>query len=211
MMGMATKVLFVSAGIVHPPLLARIWLGRLFSGLEGFQVLESRSIEALRQMDPSSLHCLVLYMHQKSISKAALEILDAYVSDGGGVLGIHSATASFKKSTAYFKILGGRFTGHGPIERFEIRPCQDQDEIFGTIPPFAVKDELYIHELEPDIRVHFVTERAGEEIPMVWTRRHGQGRVCYVEPGHRTASLRHPALQEILKRGLIWASWREDA
>jgi type 1 glutamine amidotransferase len=38
----------------------------------------------------------------------------------------------------------------------------------------------------------------------VWTRHHGLGRVCYACPGHRTESLRHPAMREILRRGLSW-------
>ena len=38
---------------------------------------------------------------------------DGFVRAGGGVLAIHSATASFKGSPAYFEVLGGRFVGQG--------------------------------------------------------------------------------------------------
>ena len=45
----------------------------------------------------------------------------------------------------YFKILGGRFIGHGKVENFEVTKVRD--DIFSGIDNFYLKDELYIHEL----------------------------------------------------------------
>jgi type 1 glutamine amidotransferase len=126
------------------------------------------------------------------------------VKGGGGVLAVHSATASYKPTRGYFEVLGGRFTGHGPVEEFEIRPARDDDPIFSGIPAFIVRDELYLHELWPDIDAHFYADHQGKPVPMVWTRTLESGRVCYVCPGHRSASMQHPAVREILRRGLQW-------
>jgi type 1 glutamine amidotransferase len=100
-------------------------------------------------------------------------------------------------------VLGGCFAGHGPVESFEIRPTLD-DGLFGGIGPFVVEDELYIHDLQPDIQVHFAAQYEEKPQPMVWTRAVGAGRVCTVSPGHRTATMKQREIQEILRRGLIW-------
>lgn len=63
---------------------------------------------------------LVLYFHHKTLSPAALTRLEAYARQGGGILALHSATASFKDCLPYFDILGGRFIGHGKVEPFEM-------------------------------------------------------------------------------------------
>jgi type 1 glutamine amidotransferase len=203
-MSIPRKILLVSAGLFHPPLFGRLWLDRFISRLENTHLRRGRSLEILRELDTGELQALVLYYHQESISTPALQALDAFVSAGGGVLAIHSATASFQGEPDYFKILGGRFTGHGPIEQFKVEPLHARDSIFGEIPAFSVTDELYLHELTGDICPHFVVRQGDDQIPIVWTRQHGKGQVCYLCPGHRTSSLRHSAVQAILERGLAW-------
>ena len=88
----------------------------------------------------------------------------------------------------------------------------EADEIFGVIDPFIVTDEAYRHELSADIRVHFVARpsRDAEELPIVWTRQHGLGRICYAGWGHCSASLRHPSTFRILQAGLAWVCRREE-
>jgi type 1 glutamine amidotransferase len=210
-MSKPADVLLVSAGVVHPPLTGWVWLWRFLARLDEFRVRRVRSLEALPRMDLRRCRGLVLYYHHASISEAALGALDSFVSGGGGALAIHSATASFKETTRYFEILGGCFTGHGPVAPFDVEPASPTEEIFGGIPAFAVRDELYLHELVSDIDVHFLAEHEGEPVPVVWTRRHGKGRVCYACPGHRAQSLQVPAMQEILRRGLTWVCRKEEA
>jgi type 1 glutamine amidotransferase len=146
----------------------------------------------------------VLYIHQEKITEGALAALDGYVSAGGGLLGVHSATASFKEQTHYFEILGGRFIGHGAVEDFEVR--RTREDIFSGLDRFVVKDELYLHELQPGIEIHFTAKHAGQDVPVVWTYHYGQGRVCYAVPGHTTATMRNKAYQQVLQRGLVWVS-----
>jgi type 1 glutamine amidotransferase len=203
-MSTPVDVLLVSAGVVHPPLTGWVWLWRFLSKQDEFRVRRVGSLEVLPRMDLRRYRGVVLYYQHASISEAALGALDSFVSGGGGALAIHSATASFKETRHYFEILGGRFTGHGPVAPFDVQPASPEDEIFGRIPAFTVKDELYLHELVSEIDVHFLAEHEGEPVPVVWTRRHGQGRVCYACPGHRTESLQVPAMREILRRGLTW-------
>ena len=196
------KVLLVTDGFFHPPLIARKVLHKTLAELDGYEFQHVRSMEKL----PGALKvfsALVIYIHHKNISEKALVALDEFVSNGGGILGVHSATAAFQKQLHYFEILGGRFIGHGPIEPFEVKPVAES-EIFDDIPVFIVKDELYIHELQPGITPQFTATHEGQETPMVWTYHYGQGRVCYAVPGHRTETMHNATYQNILQRGLIW-------
>ena len=203
MVGMMKDVLVVSAGVFHPPLWGQVVLRRVLAEMEGYRFQAVRSLEGLKG-DLKNYAGLVVYFHQAVIPDESIRAFEAYVSGGGGVLAIHSATASAKEQRAFTDILGGRFVGHGPVEVFEVRPESPESEVFGGIPGFEVRDELYLHELGADIEVHFRSQHAGEWVPTVWTRLHGAGRVCYACPGHRTASMRVEAYQEVLRRGLGW-------
>ena len=197
------KALLVTAGIFHPPYRGRQALQRALMRLGGFSFQHICSLEQL-PADVETFAALVLYFHHKTISTTALARLDAFVKHGGGVLAIHSATASFKHEPHYFEIIGGRFVGHGPVENFEVK--QVRDDLFGEIGNFIIKDELYLHELQPGIDVHFAAQHNGQAVPVVWTYRYGSGKVCYAVPGHTSGSMQHPAVQEILRRGLKWVS-----
>jgi type 1 glutamine amidotransferase len=199
---MMKSILLITDGIFHPPFLARKALQKTLVELDGYEFEHVHSMEKL----PSNLQdfsAIVIYLHHKEISERALAQLDDFVSSGGGILGIHSATAAFKEQLHYFEILGGRFIGHGPVAPFDVKPVPES-EIFGGIPAFTVKDELYIHELQPGIMPHFTATHEGKEIPIVWTYQYGNGRVCYAVPGHRTETMRDKTYQEILQRGLTW-------
>ena len=195
------KVLLVTDGFVHPPLLAQKALHKALAELDRYEFLHIRSMEVL-PVNLNDFSALVIYIHHKEISEAALGVLDEFVANGGGILGVHSATASFQEQMHYFEILGGRFTGHGPVEDFEVK--RTHDDIFGEIGNFVVRDELYIHELQPGIKTHFTAKHEGEDVPVVWTYKYGDGRVCYAVPGHTTASMRNKTYQMLLQRGLTW-------
>jgi len=196
------KVLLVTDGIFHPTYFGRLALHDSLKQMEGFFFLHVSSLEKLSP-DLESFSALVLHFQHKKISNRAFGQLDSFVKNGGGILAIHAATASFKKTIPYFKILGGRFIGHGKVERFKVEKLKDG--IFNGIGDFTIKDELYIHELESSIEVHFTAKHEGKDIPVVWTYRYGNGKVCYAVPGHTTATMSNPTYQQILKRGLEWA------
>ena len=198
---MTKKILLVTDGIFHPPLLGRLRLHKMFLQMNGFSLAHTSSLEKLPP-DLSSCSALVLHYHHKVISTTTLEKLDAFVKNGGGILAIHAATASFKQTLPYFKILGGRFIGHGAVERFQVKRLESG--IFDGLNDFEVRDELYLHELEPDIEVHFTAKHEGKDVPVVWTYRYGKGKVCYAVPGHTTGTMYNETYQQVLLRGLKW-------
>jgi hypothetical protein len=151
-----------------------------------------------------SFQAIVLYVHTEAISSIALTRLDRFLQQGGGMLAVHAASASFKDEPRFVELLGGQFVEHGPVESFEVRPTEPASELFAGIPPFSVTDELYQHQYDPGNRIHFYTTVGDEREPVVWTRYHGAGRVCYCSLGHTLSAMRQPQVWQILQRGLSW-------
>lgn len=198
------KILLVSGGIFHPPLWGRITLHRFLRQMDGISIEFVHSLEQL-PADVDEFSALVLHYHHKRTSPEALRRLDEYVGNGGGILALHSTTASFKQNAlTYFDILGGRFIGHGKVEKFKI--INNNSEIFGGIPDFDVRDELYIHEMNDKNQVHFTATHKGQEIPVVWTHLYGNGKICYAVPGHTSGTMKNKTYQKILQRGLEWVT-----
>jgi type 1 glutamine amidotransferase len=195
------KVMLVSDGFFHPPLLGRLVFGNVLRKIRGITFDHVNSVEKL-PADLEIYSALVLHFHHKSISPSALSKLDQFVQTGGGILAIHAATASFKETLPYFDILGGRFIGHGKITRIEA--INQNSQIFSGIPNFSVRDELYMHEVNDRILVHFSSKQDSREVPIVWTYKYGKGKVCYALPGHTTGSMLNPAYKKVLQRALEW-------
>ena len=214
MTGSGNRVLIVDDGFFHPPLLAR-WRLRQALGQEAGIIFERvRSLDALPGRDLHGFQALVLYYHHKTVSPAALQSLDDFLASGGGVLAVHSATASFDGTQRYFELLGGSFSGHGPLETFTLQPAAGLDPgIAGGDSPasFTVTDELYRHDFFGEIQVQYTALLAGEAIPVVWLHPYGRGLVCYYCPGHTAATLDHPAYQALLRRGLRRVMRRDQA
>ncbi|GAB4476617.1 MAG: ThuA domain-containing protein [Anaerolineales bacterium] len=197
-------VLLISAGFFHPPLLARQSLQRLIGQQTHFSLHSIHSLEEIREefLDYSAW---ILYYHQKRISPRALAYLKQYTFEGGGILAIHSTTASFKDTPEYFQVLGGRFVEHGKVTPFEVIP-NPEGELFATFDHFVLRDEIYHHQLEAGVQVHLLTYLGKKPIPVVWSHFYGKGRVLYAMPGHCSSSLRNPTYRKLLLAALTWVS-----
>ena len=252
---MGKKVMVISSGIVHPYWWARKRFHQILYGIDDIEYVFTSSVESLKDLICARYDAVTLYFHKQKITSEALQAIDDFVNNGGGLLAIHSASASFKRYSRYFDILGGRFTSHGKVEEYtayanygetrigtgisggdaadtcddnavhttvepgDNRMCPTPDgdadsvsvddiknirRIFDGIDGFQVKDELYFHEYDLKNTIHFYVEKNGKKEPVVWTRYHGKGRVCYLAPGHRAESFKNPYFQEIIRRGLRW-------
>jgi type 1 glutamine amidotransferase len=199
-------VLLHSAGLVHPSLRARRALADALGALPGVRLEPAGEIARFPALREPAHRAVVAYFHRRRIADATLDALEDFVARGGGLLAVHAASASFKRSERWRKLLGGRFVGHGPIHRFRVEPAESADPIFRGLPAFEVRDELYRHEWAPDVRIHFHTEIDGTKEPVVWTRQHGQGRVAYLSLGHVAGALRNETAAELLRRALTWVA-----
>jgi type 1 glutamine amidotransferase len=132
--------------------------------------------------------------------------LERWVRDGGALVGVHSATVSGVENPAFLRLLGGRFLSHPPQFVFTVSPVFGEHPITAGIEAFTVKDEMYIQECDPSIRVHMVTVDRGVAYPMVWSRLEGKGRVAHVSMGHGPEVWALPQFQRLILQSLAWTS-----
>lgn len=199
-------ILLVSRGLFHPHPFARRVLRTTLDTIPHVHINPVRGLDSLTSADLHEYRAAVLYFHARSIAPAALEALQNYLQAGGGLLAVHAAAASFKDSQVYFELLGGRFVSHGAVQQITITAQPQSVPLFGELPDFSIHDEFYRMETREDISILFSARQGELEEPFAWTRQHGNGRVFYLAAGHTAASLRHPAVQRIVRRGLLWCA-----
>ena len=201
------KVLFLVNGCCHdfeklPPMLAEKFKA---TGKFEFTITEDR-----QELIPSRIekYDLALFFTQGSDMTPEQEKgLTEFVSKGKGLAGIHSASDSFKNSDAYFKLLGGRFKGHGG-GKFPVHFTARRNEVVKGMEDFEIQDETYDHEFHPDAKLLILARRDKDSEPAVWIQYYGEGRVFYTGLGHGKEAWENPSFQKLMLRGLLWAAKR---
>ncbi len=168
-------------------------------------------LDRLLDLDPRTTATVVLFFHEKTPPDGAVEALAQYVSNGGGLLAVHGAVASFKRHTAYAELIGGSFVGHdkpGPVLVYPAateRPGLRRG--VADVTPIRLTDELYRVKVSGDVRVRYVGVSPGreeivDEEPVCWERRHGGGRVAVVTLGHNAETFGVPAIRTLIAEEL---------
>jgi uncharacterized protein len=140
--------------------------------------------------------------------------LRRFVRGGGAFIGTHSATDTLHSWPAYERILGGEFVRHGAVQEGRLLVRRRPHPITRRLPrSFLLTDEFYefaapVHaparvlvRLDPAS----VPDEVGQDLPLVWVRRYGRGRVFYDALGHPPESWAHALHRRIVARGVAWA------
>ncbi|MCX5240010.1 ThuA domain-containing protein [Streptomyces prunicolor] len=141
------------------------------------------------------------------------------VEAGTGFAGWHGGVvATFQDSPAYLRMVGGLFLHH-PAEfleyRVRIEPEHREHPIVAGLPDTTVMTEQYWMLTDAFSTVLASTTVApgaagqGErpvDMPVVWTRQWGRGRIFFSALGHRPDDLREPTVRALTTRGLLWAA-----
>ena len=141
------------------------------------------------------------------------------VRAGTGFAGWHGGVIdAFRNETRYQLMTGGQFVHH-PREfiTYEVYAVADRADhpVMAGIKPFTVTSEQYYLHMDPAVDVLAVTdyaedpdapELAGAIMPVTWTRQWGAGRVFVTAVGHRVADLEVPEVDEMIRRGMAWAT-----
>jgi hypothetical protein len=183
----------------------RPWLGH-----SGFSVRDSRDASDLGSLD-GSCRIVVLYTcldgsDPAPDAPARTHSLSQWVSRGGGLLAIHSATVAARTDLALRALLGGVFVSHPPKASFRVTPANCSHPVTRGVGAFEVEDELYLHEVDPSVNVLFYTEALGRAIPLAWTRSQGLGKVVYFALGHDEDAWDLAEYRNIVVKSLAWLS-----
>jgi uncharacterized protein len=123
----------------------------------------------------------------------------AYVRDGGGLVGTHSAGATFHHWPQFQTMLGAEFRGHPPPGPASVEVV---DHAFTATRSFAITEEFYVFKRRAPFHVIARLRGGG---PLVWSRRYGRGRVFYDALGHFPATWSDPNQRRLVADGLRWA------
>ncbi len=140
------------------------------------------------------------------------------IKKGTGLAGWHGGMAdAFRNNVDYQWMVGGQWVAHpGGIIDYDVEITRPEDPIVAGLSSFRMHSEQYYMHVDPSNDVLATTtfrgdhDRAdwiaGTEMPVVWKRRFGGGRVFYASFGHNTSDFEVPEAKEIVRRGMLWAT-----
>ena len=172
----------------------------------GCETYMSEDLEVLASPGLSNYGLIAVLATGRDLSPAQEAGLLGFVRGGGGLLGIHNATDTFKNSEQYIRAIGGKFISHPPQLDIAVEYVDGTHPIVQGLPPLTVHDELY--QMDWDTQVHLLAQthsHEGKATPLCWVRQEGAGRVFYLSLGHNRAVYDNPTYQEWVGRGARWA------
>ena len=184
---------------------------------EGFELEISNTLDALCDAEKlKSVHLIVpCWTMGEMTGEQSGGLFDA-IRRGVGLGGWHGGAGdAFRSDCGYQFMVGGQFVDHpgGSID-YTVHITQPDHPIVAGIADFQVTSEQYYMHVDPSNDVLATTRVTGEHIPWVepfdmpvlWTRRYGEGKVFYSSLGHCAQEFHDvPEILETIKRGLAWA------
>ena len=175
-----------------------------------FDVVLSAQLDDLKPKSIGKYDLVLFYGSGGNFTDPEQEkgLLD-FVKGGGALAGVH-ATDAFKKSDVYWRLMGGRFSGHGG-GKFWMRIENKKHPVTAPMEDFEISDETYRNKYHPDFKLHSLghMDRGEEQQSMIWVQQHGKGRIFNTTLGHGKAAWENPHFQRLVVRGLYWAAGRE--
>lgn len=196
---------------------------RTFLESEGFAVNVETKVAVVRDLD--LLKELDLFIPLWTKCQEALEygyfepLLEA-AGGGMGVAGCHGGMCdAFRDNIEYQFLTGANWVSHpgGDSAKYRVNIVSKSNPLTDGIADFEVSSEQYYLHIDmanevlattrfPTIRWYHSAN--GEvDVPQVWTRKWGYGRVFYNALGHHDDVFDIvPEAWELMKRGLLWAA-----
>jgi type 1 glutamine amidotransferase len=155
-------------------------------------------------------------------SDAQREALQWYVRQGGGFVGIHSASGSERDWPWFSRLLGGNFERHSPRQDFMAEVVNRAHPSTAFLPDRweIIDDESYYHtEMSPNINVllavdlttiedeslgEYPGDTFGDTFPIAWCQEFAGGRQWFTALGHRPAHYEDPQFRQHVLGGIQW-------
>jgi uncharacterized protein len=183
---------------------------------DGFNVRVESTTEAFGDPRLAQLDLIVPIVTMAKIEKPHVENLSKAVRGGVGLAGFHGGMCdAFRDAVEYHFMCGGQWVAHpGNIIDYRVNVVRHDDPVMQGIEDFDYRSEQYYMHVDPSNEVLATTTFSGEHaawiegvvMPVVWKRRHGEGRVFYSALGHVAAEFEVAPMRSILRRGMVWAA-----
>lgn len=187
---------------------------------EGFEVDVQNTLEAFN--DGEKLQALSLIVPIWTMGEIASEQADNViqaVESGVGLAGCHGGMCdAFRSDTVWQWMTGGQFVAHPGNDGTKhcVNMVKGSSPIVEGLEDFDVSSEQYYMHIDPAIKVLAETPfpvadgphvpNGKVNMPVVWTKYYGQGRVFYNSLGHTADIFDIPQALELMRRGFNWAA-----
>ena len=182
---------------------------------EDCQVEICANLDFLEHLELVMTYDLVIINHTMStLTETATKNLIQAVKDGVGFGGWHGGSGdAFRGNIDFQNLVGGQFLCHpGGIKEYKVEMVS-QHAIVAGLSDFKILSEQYYMLVDPRNQVLAQTvfgedpepDLKGVVMPTVWVKNWGKGRIFYSALGHSPEDFMVPQVQELTRRGLLWA------
>ncbi|WP_310552105.1 ThuA domain-containing protein [Paenibacillus glufosinatiresistens] len=201
-----------------------VQVSEIFAGLlrsEGFETEISDTLDSFRDEEKlMDLDLIVPIWTMGEIAEEQLRPVLKAVESGVGIAGCHGGMCdSFRTSVDWQFMTGSQWVAH-PFNdgvEYEVNVVRNgSSPIVEGIGDFRVVSEQYYLHVDPCVNVLATTTFAVSEgphsangaitMPVVYTKKWGQGRVFYNSLGHHADIFDIPEAKELMRRGFLWAA-----
>jgi uncharacterized protein len=188
----------------------------------GFDVEVSDTLDAFLDVEKlKSLHLIIPVWTMGQIKNEQCQPVLEAVASGVGIAGCHGGMCdAFRDNTEWQFMTGGQWVAHpgGEVE-YTVNVKRGSGPIVEGLEDFKVKSEQYYVHIDPAIEVLATTRfpvaegyhstNGAVDVPVIWTKRWGQGNVFYSSLGLHADVFDIPEALESMRRGFLWAAKAE--
>lgn len=178
-------------------------------------ILSKSTASYLEKELMQSLDLVIQHITMSKMSNRESKGLRDAIAQGVGLAGCHGGLGdSFRNDTDYQYMVGGQFVKHpgGQID-YKVTISNTSDPVTAGINDFNLTTEQYYMHYDPNIEILATTSFSGEhhawiegvEMPVVWKKNYGKGRVFYSALGHSEDIFNIPEVWNLMTRGIEWA------
>ena len=190
----------------------------------GFEVAVSNTLDAFCDQEKlNGLHLIVPVWTMGQITPEQVSPVIKAVANGTGIAGCHGGMCdAFRWDVSWQFMTGGNWVAHpgGDGIEYTVNMTEEADPLLDGITDFNVVSEHYYLHVDPAVTVLATTRfpsvkwyhssNGDVDMPVVWTKYWGAGRVFYNSLGHHADIFDQMEPREIMKRGMLWAADGKD-
>ncbi|GJM79484.1 ThuA domain-containing protein [Paenibacillus timonensis] len=202
----------------EPEQVAGIFAGALRE--HAFEVEVSDTLEAYADAEKLlGLDLIVPVWTMGTIAQELVNNVSAAVQAGTGLAGCHGGMCdSFRNNVDWQFMTGGQWVAHPGNDGvdYKVEIIANSSPLVEGIEDFRVQTEQYYLHVDPAVEVLATTRfpvvdgphrlNKPVDMPVVWTKRWGLGRVYYNSLGHHADIVDLPPVKEMMTRGMLWAA-----
>ncbi|MFN7920775.1 MAG: ThuA domain-containing protein [Bryobacteraceae bacterium] len=128
-----------------------------------------------------------------------------FVEGGKAFLNLHNSMGLYPENGPYLNLVGGKYIGHGPLERFRVEVVDKAHPITQGVSDWSAADEQHTPPHQDKVKL-LLRNRSdeGQTAAAGWWYEPGRGRLCHLASGHTRDALEHPMYQRLLRNAVEW-------